>query len=203
MNGPTPTDDWVFNLGASNNKPRIAHSGELIALLGESDRWAQYENEVVYELDCLVRQWIEENSKHAKWVKHYICRRYTMKMVYEQIYDTPYEQNTIKGINNWLPRILRYYSTRVQRGGSIYGKSYKKTIYTISPKRGKGKPYSLKLRLEWYADQGIMPTYKNMSLPKDNLRPGHARNPKTDANMIARSERAKARYNERYADRDR
>ena len=202
MNGPTLTDDWVFELGKPSTKPKLANDGELVALLGESDRWAQYQNETVYELDCLVREWIRVNSQHAKWKSHYLCRRYTMKMVYEQIYDNKYEDNTIKGINSWLPRILKYYSTRVQKGGSIYGKTYKKTIYTISPKRLKKPPYSLKLRLEWFAEQGIIPTYTNMCLPKDNLQPGHARNPRTDANMVARSERAKARYNERYADRD-
>lgn len=205
MNGPTPTnidsDDWVFNLAGDDVKPTLANDGQLVALLGESDRWSQYENKLVYELDSLVRQWIIENSKHAKWKSHYMCRRYTMRMVYEQIYNKPYEPDGY--INSWLPRILTYYSTRVQKGGSIYGKTYStRTIYTISPARIKKPPYSLKLRLEWFAENDIMPTYSNMSLVKDKLKPGHARNPRTNANMVARSERAKARYREKYADRD-
>lgn len=198
---PTSSDGWVFDLGGKQEKPKLDNDGELVSLLGEPDRWQQYENELVYELDSLVRQWIETNSKHAKWKSHYLCRRYTMKMVYEQIYNKPYD-NDMK-VAAWLPRILKYYSTRVQRGGSIYGKSYNKSIYTISPKRVKKPPFSLKLRLEWFSEQGIIPTYTNMRLPKEDLQPGHARNPKTEANMQARRERAKARYQERYADRSR
>lgn len=204
MSGPTLTDDWVFDLGAPLEKPKLANDGELVSLLGESDRWAQYENELIYELDSLVRDWIKVNSRHAKWKSHYMCRRYTMKMVYEQIYGKPYDYKAegIGKVNNILPKILAYYSSRVQACGSIYGKSYNKTIYTISPKRINKPPYSLRLRLEWFAEQGIIPTYTNMCLPKHNLQPGHARNPRTDANMQARRERARARYNERYADRD-
>ena len=206
MNGtiPTSNEGWTFDLSSGPAKPKLANDGELVSLLGENDRWTQYENKTVYEIDCLVRQWIEENSKHSKWVKWYRYRRYTMKMVYEQIYAKPYVQSEAGNISYWLPKILSYYSTKIQRGGSILGKSYSKTIYTISPKRGKKAPYSLRLRLEWFAENDIMPTYSNMCLPKENLKPGHARNPRTDANMVARSERAKARYNERYnANRDR
>lgn len=204
MNGTIPisgSSDWVFNLDDSHDKPKLANDGELVSLLGEADKWQQYEDDLIYDLDCLVRAWITENSKHSKWVYNYRVRRYTMKMVYEQIFNKPYELDG--RINRWLPKILAYYSTRVQKCGSICGKMYNKTIYTISPKRINRPPYSLRLRLEWFAEQGIMPTYSNMCLPKDTLKPGHARNKKTDANMVARSERAKARYNERYADRDR
>ena len=202
MNGTIPTsgsDDWVFDLSDAPVKPKLANDGELVSLIGESDRWQQYENSLVYELDSLVRDWIAVNSKHSKWKSHYMCRRYTMKMVWEQIFGKPYERDS--KIDVMLPRILAYYSSKIQTCGSIHGKWYNKKIYTISPKRIKRPPYSLRLRLEWFAEQGIMPTYSNMCLPKENLKAGHARNPHTDKNMELRREAARKRYNERYKDR--
>ena len=205
MNGTghinSSSDDWVFDLSGTPAKPTLANDGELVSLLGENDRWMQYNNELVYQLDCLVRDWIAVNSKHAKWVQNYRKRRYTMSMIYEQIFGKPYDNDMKVAMN--LSKILAYYSSKIQKGAWLQGKMRSKTVYTISPRRLKKPPYSLRLRLEWFAEQGIIPTYTNMCLPKDSLKPGHARNKKTDANMKARSERAKARYNERYGNRPR
>lgn len=201
--GPTHTSDWVFDLGKPE-RPRLASDGELVNLIGETDRWQQFENDLIYELDCLVRDFIKENSKHAKWKTNRLMRRYTMSMVYELVYGRKYDHMDCEcsKVNYWLPRILAYYSTKVQKSAYINGKLKNKTVYTLSPKRINRPPYSLRLRLEWFAEQGVMPTYSNMCLPKDNLKAGHARNPKTDRNMELRRERARARYRERYQQRD-
>ena len=67
----------------------------------------------------------------------------------------------------------------------------------------KQKPYSLKLRLEMYREQGIIPSVNNMKIPHDKMlcKPGHAINARTNANMEKRSQLARERYNERYKDR--
>jgi hypothetical protein len=121
--------------------------------------------------------------------------------MFEQLYGRKASQKNKGDITRLrrLTKVLAYYSTKIQKAGMIRGKNYTKTVYTLSLKLYKKRPpYSLRLRLQWLTDQGIMPTWHNMQLPKDDLKPGHARNPKTDENMRIRRERAKQRYNEKY-----
>lgn len=190
-----PDGDWRFDFG--DPKPPEIKNPEILPYLGEPDRWTQYTDDMTYEMDCLVRKWIEESSKSPTWKNSYKNRRYTMSMVIEQIYGRPYDQAEDQKRVLKLSRILAYYSTRVQNGGSIKGKMYSKTIYTISPSRFRKAPYSLRLRLEWLAERGEVPTHRNMALPKDDLKPGHARNPRTERNMEKRREQAKQRYRDR------
>ena len=184
-----------------NNKPegtqmkRIANSKSYLA---DRKAWEQYTNPFIYEFDKLLRTWIKDMSANSKWFGSYMMRRYTMSMIYENLYGRPYDQS-LDGKNvNAASRILAYYSSRIQKGGSIYGKKYSKNIYTISPRRLKYPAYSLKLRLELMSEEGIVPDNRNMALPKDNLEAGHARRSRTEANMERRRREAKDRYNARY-----
>lgn len=194
--------DWRFDLSAEPEKPKLADPN-LSHWLGDAERWKQYTNERVYEADCLVRQWIAEMSTNVKWRTSAKLRRYTMAMVFEQLYGRPYDHSRDAKMQAVLPKVLAYYSTKVQKSASINGKFTSKTVYTISPGRLKKPPYSLRLRVEWLAERGEVPGPHNMCLPKDKLKPGHARNPRTNANMERRSREAKDRYNERYRDRNR
>jgi len=198
------TDDWTFDLsGEKQEKPVLGMPANDLPWLQQNGAWEQYQNEMIYEIDSLVRQWIEALCQNKKWVRTIRLRRYTMRMIIEQIYGRPYDQSIDKKRTQPMSRVLAYYSSRIQRGGDIHGKHYSKTIYTISPKIFHQKPpYSLKLRLEWLAEKGEIPTVYNMRMPKDDLKPGHARNPKTDANMERRREEGRARYNELYKDRN-
>ena len=193
--------DWEFDRPGKPEKPKLADPG-LAHWLGDSERWRQYTDDRVYEVDSLVRQWLGEMSKNVKWRTTTRLRKYTMAMVFEQIYGRPYDHSRDAKMQIVLPRVLAYYSTKVQKAGSIGGKFTSKTVYTVSPGRLKKPPYSLRLRVEWLAERGEVPGPKNMCLPKD-LKPGHARNPRTNANMERRSREAKDRYNERYKDRNR
>lgn len=205
MQGFTTTSDggWTFQFGGKAPEPELPEgSEEKLPYLASAERWEQYNNEVIYSIDSLVRQWIEVMGKSKAWRNSAKMRRYTMAMVFEQIYGRKYDPYTDAKIVRPFTSILAYYSTRVQKSGYINGKTYTKTIYTISPKRLEKPPYSLKLRLEWLSERGELPTWRGMALPKDDLKPGHARNPKTEANMERRREAGRARYNERYKDRD-
>ena len=203
MADSTTTSKVLFTLGEELPSFDIpAENEELLPYLADPKRWEQYQNESLYKMDKLIRKWIEINSKSSKWMSSYKYRRYTLSMVVEQAFGEKYDAKRHGRYVNQIARLLAYYSSKVQKGGSINGRSLSKTIYTISPKRGKGAPFSLKLRLEWLSERGELPTWRNMRLPKDDLKPGHARNPKTDENMRLRRERAKARYNERYKDRN-
>ena len=198
-----PDGSWSFQFGGKAPEPELPEgSQETLPYLASADRWEQYNNETVYTLDSLVRQWIATMAKSKAWCNSAKKRRYTMSMVFEQIYGRKYDSTKDAKIVKPLTSILAYYSTRVQKSGSINGKTYTKTIYTISQRRLGKPPYSLKLRLEWLSERGELPTWRGMALPKDDLKPGHARNPKTEANMERRREAGKARYNERYKYRD-
>ena len=199
----TPDGGWPFQFGGKAPEPKLPEgSNELLPYLASADRWEQYNNPVVYEIDSLVRQWIETMSKSKAWSRTTSMRRYTMSMVFEQIYGRKYDCSKDAKIVKPLTTILAYYSTKIQKSGSINNKVYTKTIYTISPSRLRKPPYSLKLRLEWLEERGELPTWRGMALPKEDLKPGHARNPKTEANMERRREAGRARYNERYKDRN-
>lgn len=199
----TPDGKWSFQLGGQTPEIELPEeSMELLPYLAGSERWEQYHDDTLYMLDSKVRTWMETCAASKEWCRRAKLRKYTMSMVFEQIFGRKYDVSKDAKYVNRFANILAYYSSRVQKSGSIKGKTYTKTIYTLSPTRLKKPPYSLRLRLEWYEQTGTMPTYGNMKLPKDDLKPGHARNPKTEANMERRREEGRRRYNERYKDRN-
>lgn len=206
MQGFTTTDDggWVFDLSDPKPPEICKDTLEMAPILGTAEHWSNFGNERLYVWEKLIREWILEHAKNAKWARTTKERRYTMKMVVEEITGKPYVQSEYAKDWVWIRKMLEYYSTKVQKSGSINGKHYTKTVYTVSPKRVKNQaPYSLKLRLELFKEQGILPTVNNMKIPHDKVlcKPGHAINPRTNANMEMRSKLAKERYNERYRDR--
>lgn len=215
MQGFTTTDDggWVFNL--DGGKPEIPDlpvhdpmnpaGPERPGYLEGPGKWENYSDNILYELECLLRKWIESKLDDPNWMakgaKGIRARKYTCGMVYECLYGKPWD---IKSRDcqvrlRRLPRLLSYYSSRIQKEGTINGRKLTKHIYHISPQRfRKVAPYSLKLRLEWLQEQGKFPVWQNMKLPKDDLKAGQARNPKTNENMRRRREQAREKYNERY-----
>jgi len=195
------TDDWEFRLDDTPADVSISTNEELLPFISTTKAWEQYSDPVIYETDKLIRDWISIMRKNSRWCSNVYRRKYTMSMIFEQIYGRPYDQKIDAKKTNKMQKVLAYYSTRVQTGGSIDRKKYTKTIYTISPKRVDKPPYSLRLRVEWLAEQGKIPTYQNMRMPKDDLEPGHARNPRTDKNMQRRREQARKIYVERYKGR--
>jgi hypothetical protein len=153
-----------------------------------------------------LRKWFEKNIETEQWKKDKrgYYRRYTCGLMFEQLYGRKADAKSHEDLTRMrrLVKVLSYYSSKIQKEGSIRGKKYTKTIYTLSPKRYKTvPPYNLKLRLKWLSDRGELPCWQNMKLPKDNLKIGHARNKKTDENMRRRRERAREEYNRRYSDR--
>lgn len=178
--------------------------GYQAAFLADPELWANWEDQRLYDAEVAIRGWMERMSENPKWARtNAKCRRYTFSMVFELITGERYDQKRhMRYVHAWT-MVLSYYSSRVQKGGSINGRPYTKTIYNLSPKRLSRPPLSLRLRFEWLAERGVKPTEANMRNPQnDILRPGHARNPRTDERMRQRREEARARYNERYRDRD-
>ena len=215
MPGFTTTEDgsWEFSFDDTPEIPDLPvhdpleQQNPLVpGYLEGPGKWENYTDNHIYELEALLRKWFEVKSETEEWKKDHrgYYRRFTCGMIFEQLYGRLASRDNS---DDWtklrrLPKLLAYYSTRIQKEGSIRGKKLTKTIYTLSPKLYKQRPpYNLKLRLEWLKEKGELPCWQNMRLPKDDLKPGQARNPRTNENMRMRSERAKQRYNERYSDR--
>ena len=198
------TSKWEFRLDGSDEVPEELKAPEpknYINYLGTADQWKNYSDPFIYEADKAMRNWITSMCENSKWKRNYKLRRYTASMLFEKVFQKEYDGTKDMKMMTRFAKICSYYSSKISKSGSINGKMYSKSVYAISPKRLQKPPFSLRLRVEWLAENGELPTNYNMRLSKDDLKPGHARNPKTEENMRRRSERAKQRYRERYGNR--
>lgn len=169
---------------------------EAVPYISDPAAWTQYSDEFIYEFEIMFREWLKIMSENTEWCRKYRYRRYTTGMLWEILTGNKWNCKTDSKYSTKIAKIFAYYSCKIQKSGVIDNKHYTKTVYTISPPRLKNPPYSLKLRLEWLYEQGEIPTRQNMKLPKDDLKPGHARNPRTEENMRLRHEEGNRRYQE-------
>ena len=174
-----------------------------MAFLSDPEMWKNWEDVELAKAEEMLRDWIERMCEVPSWRStRSKKRRYTFSMLFELVTGERYEQRKhARHIRMWTT-LFRYYSSRIQNAASIDGKMYTKTIYVISPKRLERPPYSLRLRIPWLVEHGMAIDQRTMTNPQsDVLRPGHARNPRTEESMRRRHEEMKRRYNERYRDR--
>lgn len=178
-------------------------TGQIAAMLGDPKVWENYENHELAEAEEALRSWIEKMSGLPKWkTTNAKCRRYTFSMLFHLVTGEEYDHSRHAGKTRMWANLFRYYSSRVQKSASINGKQYNKTVYVISPRRLKKPPFSVRLRIPWLAERGIAIDARTIYGPlNDDIRPGHARNPRTEENMRRRREKGRKRY-ERRADRD-
>lgn len=163
----------------------------------KTEAWDQFNNPVVYQTDKLIREFITIMGKDSYWRRHISSRKYTYGMLFKILFGRDYDRKKDSKNTYVITKLFAYYSTRIQNGYCNNGVIKKnKKAYTLMADVSDKPPYSLKLRLEWLAAKGEIPCWQNMQMPKDNLKPGHARNPKTEANMERRREEARKRYNE-------
>lgn len=162
-------------------------------MLTRPDAWENYSDDLVYETDKRIREWIEKMRN--TWSRRGLDRRYTFRQLV-QILGIEDEVDTRKNYAI-VSRVFAYYSTKIQKQATVDGKK-KKNVYTISVARLKRAPYSLRLRMEAMMDNGDP---RSLRLPKDDLEMNHARNKRTEANMRRRSEEARRRHREYQAER--
>lgn len=200
--------DTGFDLSGSDDadeKPTMKPiTGQIAVFLGDPKVWENYEDRRLAEAESALRAWIEEMSGQAKWrTTSAKCRRYTFSMLFHLVTGEEYDHKKHAGTVRMWSNLFRYYSSRVQKSASINGKQYNKTIYVISPQRLKKPPFSVRLRIPWLAEHGIAIDARTIYGPlNDDLKPGHARNPRTEENMRRRREEGRKRY-ERRKDVDR
>ena len=198
------TDDggWVFSFGAPEPPELPTEPTRATNYLEGPGKWDNYSDDVLYECEYLLREFFKSKQDDPHWKQQNPkYRKYTVGLMYEVLFGEKYDSYDSKSLvrGRRLSKLMTYYATRKQKEGCILGKQYKKTVYTLSLRRYKRlPPFSLKLRIPWLEEQGKVPTWHNMQLPKENLKVGHARNKKTDENMRRRREQAQAAYRERY-----
>lgn len=177
--------------------------GPVATWLADPEVWRNYENDRLYEADKRFREWVEEMRKDPKWrAPNTKMRRYTFSKLFYLVTGERYEQGKHSMWVIPFSKVFRNYSTRIMRAGTVDGKFRSKTIYVISAAALDRPPLSVRLRIPWLMEHNIAIDERTMKNPdRKLLRPGHATNPRTDANMQRRSEEAKRRYNERYRDR--
>ena len=175
MAGFTTTNDgWSFSF--EDPKPVLDTSTPNIGqpYLAGADRWKNYSDQELYEIECLLRQFLE--TKRNGWGSPRSSdRKFTAKMMYEILYGEPAPADAYATIRK-LNRVMNHYATRVykKRNTTIHGVRVRSNVYMLSALRLDKPPFSLRLRLEWMAEQGIMPTYENMQL-SEKLQPGQTR----------------------------
>lgn len=171
-------------------------TGLLASYLSDPDVWANYEDKELAEAEEALRDWIEEMCKIPSWrATNSKRRKYTFSMLFELVTGDKYDQKKhASQVRMWVT-LFRYYSSRIQKAGNINGKMYTKTVYLISPSRLKKPPYSLRLRVPWLVEHDMAIDARTIYGPmKDSLKPGHARNPRTEENMRKRREMGRKRY---------
>ena len=193
-----PFKNGSFNL---DGKPPIRTGNEQIPFEAQpyltGQAWDQYSNPTVYQADKAFREWASHMVDNPDWKRIRRMRKYRYSELFQLLFNRPYDPKDVTSIRV-ISKIFAYYSTSINK----YYYNEKKdrwlrgTCYCISTQCLQKPAYSLKLRLEEMSKAGVLPTRYNMRLPKDNLEPGHARNPRTEANKQARAERARLAYNE-------
>lgn len=173
--------------------------------------WKNYENRQLYDAEIELRKFIIQQREIPKWRNTVAPRRYTFKMLFEILFHREYDQHTDMKSMYMLKKLFAYYSTKItnsftdgnlKNGQKGYHKNTK--AYHLSAKDPTDKrPYSLRLRIEWLAERGQVPTAANMKLCKDDLEPGHARSKKTEENIERRRKAARERYRVYQQDRKR
>lgn len=186
---------FEFDLSGKGNEPVLPVRDDMVPWIGTVEAWKQYTNEYVYEADKLMRDWLRLMNKNRSWSRNYKLRKYTFSQLFEILMGEPYNQ---KKHRKWvipLTRIMAYYSTKIQDSywDKSKGRMRSKNYYTISGARVKKPAYSLRLRLEEFSEQGIIPDATNMKLPKDDLKCGQARKTETRRTHERKSEEWKQR----------
>ena len=189
-----------FQLGKNDDaikpgKDKINY--DVVPYIADPKAWEQYSDGALYDAEVRLREWLQEMSAIPTFKRKRSARTYKFSQVFEILFGRPYVQKTDGRYSTKLSKLFRYYcsSTAKNYYDRETGKTQSKTSFCFSPARLKNPPYSLKLRLEWLAEQGILPNAMNMKIPKD-LGIGHARNPMTEEHREQMREAGRQRYNE-------
>lgn len=186
-------DGWIFE-GDLDQAPS-AIDFEPYRYITTQEQWDNYTNEEANDFEMRLRGFLQYMKEHPKY-RAAINRRFTYQMIYERLYgELPREKTGYK--SNTYRKIISYYSTRVMSDTFIGDKRCKR-VYVLSYKRLEKRPWCIKNRIQWLLEHGESIDQGKLRLIKKQLQVGHARNPRTEANMEKRRERARKAYNAKY-----
>lgn len=197
---PQATGGWIFD--DDEDKPVPTRETEWpvdiepYLLMGSQEQWDDYSNMEAYEFEKRLRKFIETFKGNAD--KKGKSRRFTYQQVYQRLFGEEVRYGLSGHQHRTNRRILAYYSSRVITDTNIKGHRHRR-VYVLSPTRLSQRPWGLRLRLEWFVANGVEVTPGRMRRAGERqLEAGHARNPRTEANMEARREKFRELYRARY-----
>ena len=175
----TTTSRVLFSF--AQPKPVLEEQPIQKSYLAAPGRWDNYSDDKLYEMECLLREWLE--TKRGGWgSSSQSARKFTAKMVYKILYGENTEPTPAE--TKRMNRLLNHYASRKycrdKKTGkdnrtTIFGKQVRCNVYLLKASKLDNPPYGLRLRLEWLAEHGKLPTFDNMRLENDKARhPGRA-----------------------------
>lgn len=175
-----------------------------VPYMTSADQWENYNDTITCEAERKFREWAKTKLDDKQWCgngkPNQRLRRYTFGQLWEICFGFPFDSKTDMAAFFKVSKVFAHYSSKLMKGGHNIQKAKrtKHTVYCLSVTRiRKAPPFCLKLRVAWLAEQGRIPNVHNMQV-YPTLEAGHARNPRTEANMRKRSDAAKKRHNERF-----
>lgn len=186
-------DGWIFE--GDLDKAPSAIDFEPYRYLTTQDQWDNYTNEEANEFEVRLRRFLEYMKQHPKYISAK-NRRFTYEMIWERLYgELPKSKTGYKSLT--YRKILAYYSTRIMKDTNINGKRCHR-VYVLSYGRLKKRPWCIKNRIQWLIEHDESIDTGKLRVIRKELQQGHARNPRTEANMEKRRERAREIYNAKY-----
>ena len=190
-------DGWISeeDVNSYSNKGKLFGDDLPFYLLTTPEEWNNFNDDDAVDFERRLRAFLKYMSEHPKY-RGAQARRFSYSQIYQRLYGVePHAPNSWR--HNTFREIVSYYSSRKMGDTTIKGKRHKR-IYVLSYSRLKKRPWCLRLRMEWYREHGEEIEPGMLRLIHKKLEWGHARNPRTDANMEARREQARQRYREKY-----
>lgn len=170
---------------------------QAMPFIAAGEQWDQYQDEVIYQADKLMREWLEKMSQDPYWCASHKHRTYKFSQLFEMLYHQKYDTKKHAKFTYKIRQVLAYYSTKINK--NYYNRETQRTenkaAYTIEKNALDRPPYSIRLRIPWMVEHGVAINDKTLAIP-NVLSPGHAKNPKTEANMQLRRRRAQDAYTE-------
>lgn len=180
----TPIDGWELG-----DHQHVESNGivpfNLAPYITDKERWKNYTNDILYELECMLREFISSQPK--TWYRCVRKRRYTFSMMFLILIGHKFDIRKDAKYMRPLSTLMNYYSTRIVNSTTIDGVKTNSRVYVLSKKRLERPAYSLRLRIEMMNEAGRTPDPRSLRInDAELLKPGHARNPQVDANIEKR-----------------
>lgn len=118
--------------------------------LTKMEIWASYTDELLYELEKKVREFIKRTTAGRKY---HNGQTIVVSQLFQYIYGRKAEPKDSK-INRKLHEIMRYYAMKRTGPTTWRGKRVDSGVYKMSPSAGKRVPYSIRLRMEQFEENG-------------------------------------------------